>query len=1550
MAVKTDPSRDIIRNTVRHTALGVAATLAVLFGTAHAQDDRNWELIGPETFELSSTSDTADQESVGAVNGLAPHPTNADRLAIASVNGGVWITDNARAAQPVWRFASEGIPTLSMGAVAYSDDGETLYAGAGRYSSYARRGAETLGGVFQSTDGGVTWTNIDNGVLTDESINRIVPTDDFILVAVNNRWRDSSADQGLFIGQEAGGTWSWTQISNRLSTDGVNRLLPRGLAYDVARDPSDPNTFYVLTRSGVYSADLSGASPEDTQWTQVSNAAINTIASTANHGRLAVGRGGEIWVALNSPAVGETPGNTLAGFFFSDDGGSSWASLDDPITNTLAQWFLSLVADPTNGDLAYVGGGGRESLFRIDASAASGSQASTITGSGTSDGSIVHADSRFMAFDAAGNLLEADDGGVFRRSAPRASSGSWSSVNGNLSISEIYSIAWDRVGNVAVGGFQDNGTNVQSDFARNRWSHIKGGDGGDVAIDDITSTLRSERFLSYQNLDAFEQQTYDRNGVKIASTSPALIEAGGCQGNPDLCDNLDAPFLTPTAVNRTEGNRLLIAGTGHLFESRDQGQTIVGIWPITVNRDSRMYFGIGGEPETIVVASGDNVFIRPPNGAFGRGLLERDPNGRRANAVRGLAVDPDDHERIFTAHSDGRLYMSEDFGVSWTEITGNFTRATMGTPRSAIYATSNADGSFVVGTDQGVFVARGDESSVMDADGNPVMFTNWKPLGRGMPPVPVYDLDFDENTDLLLASTLGRSAWVLNMKERDPIDVVLVMDKSGSMGDPACAGCEAKMTVLKDAAQIFVHTWQALSDADDRIGAVYFDSTVDAFAAPGGETLPSLATQGDAVVNYIRSGNDGGFTAMGGGLQLGINILSTDDRRERSIVLFTDGLQNRDPMVTDDSGDLSIANTGEPSSGVIITGPTALDAGLDMNVSTIGVGVTDDVATLLGQIASETGGLNQLTTNAGADLRRFFIEQLVDALRGSSPQLIDYRYPTTDRSGRGRETFAVNAGASKVVFVTSWDRRDTTTARVRIFKDGVDVTSAAESVERTPFSQVIAFDTSSATPLSSDGQWRVELNAASRMDYEVAALADDSNINYRFGAFPRVARTGGDAMLEAQLFYQGLPRADLADASVVVQRPRASLATLLAETPTPPGVRSMPRHPGETFAEAKLRYLLANDPDFKRRLRPITQRLNLPATGSGHFSTTLEDLRVAGSYQLAFLLEGDTELTGAFERRERRVLLVEPGPFEEGSSSLAEVVDPAGRPALLLRPVDIYGNHLGAGRGQDITATFVGTGRAANVTDRGDGSYLIPLDPGETNPRVAIAVGGDVIADGPVSSITTPGRPGRRPPAPAPAARQFYISVFAGKNRMFDDDVQLPNFVGGSPAARFEADPEAVYGAAFGTKVANLWGGTLRAEGEIAYRTGIIDPRALRYPPDGEREMLTVMANAVFDFSPVYGLTPFVGVGAGLAYNQAEQPLFDNSAVPRATRIFEDDTTNAAWQLFGGVSYPITSQIDVFAQGRYVNGGGLSIGEAGDRLSGIDFQAASAEFGLRIAF
>ena len=112
---------------------------------------------------------------------------------------------------------------------------------------------------------------------------------------------------------------------------------------------------------------------------------------------------------------------------------------------------LSLAADPANPTIVYIGGdrqpgsGKTEPVFP-NASGANDFSGRHFIGIGGSwsaiedngaNGTAPHADSRAMVFDALGNLLEADDGGIYRLSNPGSSSRKWTSVIGNLAVDRI---------------------------------------------------------------------------------------------------------------------------------------------------------------------------------------------------------------------------------------------------------------------------------------------------------------------------------------------------------------------------------------------------------------------------------------------------------------------------------------------------------------------------------------------------------------------------------------------------------------------------------------------------------------------------------------------------------------------------------------------------------------------------------------------------------------------------------------------------------------------------------------------------------------------------------------------------------------------------------------------------------------------------------------------------------------------------------------------------------------------------------------------------------
>ena len=84
--------------------LGLWACLLGIFAWSNSVVAQTWLEQGPAISRSGQVEGMSAQSNpvYGAVNVLAVHPTNPNILLIGSVNGGVWRTTNATAANPSW--------------------------------------------------------------------------------------------------------------------------------------------------------------------------------------------------------------------------------------------------------------------------------------------------------------------------------------------------------------------------------------------------------------------------------------------------------------------------------------------------------------------------------------------------------------------------------------------------------------------------------------------------------------------------------------------------------------------------------------------------------------------------------------------------------------------------------------------------------------------------------------------------------------------------------------------------------------------------------------------------------------------------------------------------------------------------------------------------------------------------------------------------------------------------------------------------------------------------------------------------------------------------------------------------------------------------------------------------------------------------------------------------------------------------------------------------------------------------------------------------------
>jgi hypothetical protein len=421
--------------------------------------------------------------------------------------------------------------------------------------------------------------------------------------------------------------------------------------------------------------------------------------------------------------------------------------------------------------------------------------------------------------------------------------------------------------------------------------------------------------------------------------------------------------------------------------------------------------------------------------------------------------------------------------------------------------------------------------------------------------------------------------------------VVQVLDISGSMldrADPACTTmCASKLDALKEAVELFVQLWGVFAGPADRIGSAYFGSQVTSLVVNGQSLLEASPANVTAVLDDLDliSTNPSNMTAMGGGIEVALRSLLGPDGAgipQRHVVVFTDGMQNRNPIVTSHlSGVVDIADRpGWLPSNVSVppTQPRVLDSGLGVKIHTIGVGATPLFTGLLADIADRTDGEPWITVNPHDDLRDFFVQNVITALQGNSPQLVGYRRGTLGAATT--EHFRLERGSTRAAFKLSWPRGETLDFQVE--HNGVDVTAHGRFIDG-PFYRIFVIE----RPAS--GDWSMHLSGRSTVAYEVAAIVDEHAVRATVALKERFVLVGRPLDLRVTVRAAGRP---VTNANVV--------ATVLGSDES-----------GATKAPRVVR---------------------LAPSGDGVFAGVFRDTKVAGPYRIVVTVDGRDAQLGDFQR------------------------------------------------------------------------------------------------------------------------------------------------------------------------------------------------------------------------------------------------------------------------------------------------------------------------------
>ncbi|NER09793.1 Sortilin, neurotensin receptor 3 [Muriicola jejuensis] len=665
---------------------------------------------------------------------------------MGTTGGGLWKTTDAGVS---WENISDGYFEMgSVGAVAVSPSNpNVVYCGMGEH---AVRGVMTSygDGVYKSTDAGRTWKKI--GLEKTQHIARILihPTNpDIVYVAAQGALYGPTKDRGIYKSTDGGITWKQVLYVNDLT--GCNELsmvwsTPEVIYASMWHHQRTPDKVISGGEgSGLYKSTDGGET-----WKKIHN------GLPEEKGKMAIA------VSQANPqkvyALVESDSNKdLGGLFVSEDAGASWKMVSGD--NRLVQrawYYIEVFPDPNNEHVVYVMSA--QALRSIDG----GKTWEEIEGKHGDyhDLWINPSDSR--------NMIIADDGGA----AISFDYGkNWSSLD-IMPTAQFYRVNADRLFPYNLYGGQQDNTSVRiahlslsgGGIGERDWSYSAGGESAFLAFDpDDPRYVMGGSYLGY--IDLLDVKT--KATTKIVAAPIQYL--GRAARDMKYLFNWNAPIIR----SQHEPNTFFHCAQ-LVLRTRDMGVTWEEISPdLTRNMDEKQ--GKGGGPYTVEAVGAENYgtiayMTESPHesGVYWTGsddglvYLTRDggenwqnvtPKGLKECLINAIEVSPHDAGTAYIATTRYKfndhtpaLYKTEDYGKTWTNISSGIP---YGSFTRVVREDTSRKGLLYAGTEKGIYISWNDGQA-------------WQPFQLNLPNAPITDLLVHQG-DLLVA-TSGRSFWILD--------------------------------------------------------------------------------------------------------------------------------------------------------------------------------------------------------------------------------------------------------------------------------------------------------------------------------------------------------------------------------------------------------------------------------------------------------------------------------------------------------------------------------------------------------------------------------------------------------------------------------------------------------------------------------------------------------------------------------------------------------------------------------------------------------------------
>ncbi|MFK7907928.1 MAG: WD40/YVTN/BNR-like repeat-containing protein, partial [Chitinophagales bacterium] len=444
----------------------------------------NWEEIGPTYLPANGTG---QPNGVGRLNGIGFHPTDANTIYVGAPQGGVWKTTDAGIS---WTSTTDELPTLGISSIVVDyDDPDIVYIGTGDRDASDAPGL----GVWKSTDAGATWASSNSG-MGNRTVGMMVmhPTNSSIILAATSG--------GIYKTTNAGVSWTQEQSGN---------------FKDIEYKPTDPNTVYAAASGSFYRSTNAGDSWTLLNSTQgIPDAYRMVIAVTPDNPSVVYA------LASNSGSFKAMYKSTNSGASFSTQSTTpnilDWST--DGSGNSGQAWYdLCIAVDPNDETIVYVGG---INIFKSTNSGQNWTINAHWVGSGGADD--IHADQHALEYSPVNDYLyNGNDGGIYFTNNGGTT---WTDRSSGLGIAQIYKIGQSATEkDLVINGYQDNGTAVYD----GDWRTEIGGDGMECVIDHSDSNYQYGA-LYYGDVrrstnNGFSFGTIAANGVNGINESGAWV-------------------------------------------------------------------------------------------------------------------------------------------------------------------------------------------------------------------------------------------------------------------------------------------------------------------------------------------------------------------------------------------------------------------------------------------------------------------------------------------------------------------------------------------------------------------------------------------------------------------------------------------------------------------------------------------------------------------------------------------------------------------------------------------------------------------------------------------------------------------------------------------------------------------------------------------------------------------------------------------------------------------------------------------------------------------